>query len=276
MTDHRDYLKKEYENRLQRRPLYSKRAFARDLGISPSTLTDFFTNKLAFSAGRVALIGKKINLNEEQKKHWVDLLAFKFAKEKNKKSNLELIQVRIKSRIDSENNNLALEEFKTVSDWYHLAYLELISMDAKKYSQISQAAKALNIDIEIMTVAVQRLLSLGQLILRSKGLYQVNDQVTMINSEIPSMYVRQFHKQVLEKAIDALEKQTTEHRHNTSTFIALSEPQFKKIKQDLQTAALDIINRNTAGNSANDNDNAKSKLYCLSLQFFNLIHGDKK
>ena len=72
--DPRQYLKAELELRQQRRPQYSLRAFARDLNMSPSTLSDFFHGKLGLSKDRVRHIGTKLNLTDMQQSHFNDLL----------------------------------------------------------------------------------------------------------------------------------------------------------------------------------------------------------
>jgi hypothetical protein len=41
----RSYLSKEYETRTKLNPLYSKRAYSRDLGISMTSLNDFLSGK---------------------------------------------------------------------------------------------------------------------------------------------------------------------------------------------------------------------------------------
>src|SRR5262245_32015851 len=78
--DPRQYLKSELELRQQRRPQYSLRAFARDLNMSPSTLSDFFHGKLGLSRERVRHVGEKLRLSEAQQEHLNDLLESRFAR----------------------------------------------------------------------------------------------------------------------------------------------------------------------------------------------------
>lgn len=57
------FLKKEYKSRSQKRKSYSKRAFSRDLGLSPTVLNEFLANKREMSFKNVDKIFKYLNRN---------------------------------------------------------------------------------------------------------------------------------------------------------------------------------------------------------------------
>lgn len=263
VEDHRGYIQRELQFRMQRRPLYSQRALARDLELSPSTLTDFLKGRLALSSGRIAQISKKIGLTDEQCKHWVDLTTYKFSRNTIKKKES---QVKIQSRIATEKNAISLEEFKVISQWSHFAFLELIEMNSKKYSSLKTTAQALSLPLSEIKETVNRLLSLKLLKVDENGNYRA-DQSTHVGNGAPSEAIRSFHNQILQKAQTALDQQRIDERFASSIFIGLSKAQIPSIIESLKSASHQILDPYVQTNV----DIEKDRLYCLSLQFFNLI-----
>jgi len=268
VEDHREYLKRELQLRMKRRPLYSQRAFCRDLDISPSTLTDYFKDRLALSKGRITLLSKKIGLNEEQKNHWLDLINFRFGTSSEEK-NINL--AKIKSRIKYEKNAISLDEFKVISEWYHFAFLELIEMNSSRYSSLKIAAQALGIKTTELKNAVQRLVKLNLLTIDEKNNYAV-EKSTQVGNNAPSAAIRQFHSQILTKAANALEAQPMNERYFNSNIIAVPENKLPEIMKNLESLASDIFGAYVVDTNKIDKD----QLYCFSFQFFNLLQKGKK
>lgn len=182
VSEHREYLKRELESRRYRRPLYSQRAFARDLEISPSSLTDYFKGRIRLSPGRVLQLSKKIGLTVEQRQHWVDLINMKYAKSQELQKVSEL---RVSSRIQSQQHSISVDQFKVIADWYHLAYLQLIMMNTEKYSNLHAGATALGVSVRTLRIAIKRLESLKLLWKESTGFYATPSTIKLGDS-IPS------------------------------------------------------------------------------------------
>ncbi|MFZ3228842.1 MAG: TIGR02147 family protein [Pseudobdellovibrio sp.] len=262
--DHREYIKRELTARVRRRPLYSQRAFARDLGVAPSTLTDFLKGRSGFSSGRISQLSKQLGLSFEQKEHWADLVDGKFNRdlEKRKQS-----LIRIKARLEAEKSAITSEEFKTISEWHHFAFLELIELNSKKYSDIKTAAKSLKIPVKILKEAVQRLLDLKLLKINDIEIFEV-DATTNVGNQIPSEGIRYFHQQILDKALMALDNQDMKRRFNSSTMVGLPKSKIPIILEELKSMSFKILEPHlqTMGNES------KEELYCLSIQFFDLLN----
>lgn len=264
VEDHREYILRELNRRAHRRPFYSQRAMARDLNLAPSTLTDFLKGRIALSPGRINQLTKILGLNQEQAQHWKDLIAAQFSKKQEIKS---LSLIRIRSRIESEKNSLTLEQFKTISEWQHLAVLELIEMNAEKYSQISVTAKELG-----LTAAETRIV-FGRL--EAQGLLKKDQETkrysvlpsTHVGNSVPSEAIRRFHKDLLEKALLALAHQPMEKRFFTSALVGLTEDQFQRVKECLEHMPSKLFDPYLAEKT----NRPKDQLYCFSLQFFNLL-----
>lgn len=263
VTEHRDYLKREYQARAQRRPFYSQRAFARDIGLSPSSLNDYFKGRIRLSIARAQQIGKMIGLNLEQRQHWVDLLEMTYGKNDEIKKGSEL---RVRCRLQSQSHSISVDQFKVISEWFHLAYIELLQLDAKKYSDLKTGAMALNIPLRTLKTAVRRLEALALIKRDSEEVFHVNSS-TQLGDSIPSMAIRQFHTQMIKKAAVALEEQPLERRFASTSMVALPQSDIDKILVDIKTLALRYLDPylNQSRNTPKDS------LYCLSLQFFDLL-----
>ena len=256
-----DYLKNEYEMRKLRRPQYSLRAFARDLELSPSSLTDFLHGRIGFSSGRVEKISSKIGLTTEQKKHFMDLCASQFSRSMNQR---KLALVRVRSRIQPSSARIELDTFKLISEWQHLAILELLELD-EKYQDAKVMAKDLDIPTSLVRSSIQRMRKLG-LIVEDGLTLKPSSDFTMIGSDIPSQSIRHFHAQVLAKAAKAIESQGVDQRENSSTIFSCEVEDLPDIKKDLKEFRLKLMNKYAQGES-------KNSLYCLSIQLFDLLEG---
>lgn len=267
VSDHREYLARELSFRIKRRPLYSQRAFSRDLNMSPSTLTDYLKDRLALSKGRVSLLSKKLGLNEEQKNHWVDLIEYRFAKKPEVKQEC---QAKIQARIKREKNAISVDQFKIVSDWYHFAFLELLEMNSKKYSDLKVASKSLGIKISDLRLACDRLLEVGLIRKTVDGLLEV-EKSTQVGDGIPSTAIQMFHSQILTKALDAIEKQTIHERFVQSYMLGVPLDKIPEIMKKLDSMAEEFLKPYIVPDSTNEKD----RLYCFSFQFFDLLQKDK-
>ncbi len=267
VKDHRDYLKRELKQRSVRRPLYSQRAFARDLGLSPSTLVEYLNGKLMLSVGRVSMLSKKMGLTSEQKQHWMDLISANQTKDYEKK---KLSSLRIEARFQAQKSNLTVSEFQIISDWYHFAFLELIEMNSEKYSSLAISAKALGVPLKTLQLGVQRLKDLQLLNVEVNGNLKTNF-ITQLSDQAPSLAIRTFHAQILEKAVKSVEQQPVHRRFCSSTMIALPKDKIPEIISELGSLAFKVLEPYIQNHSSSLVTNEKSELYCLGIQFFDLL-----
>ena len=268
VNEHREYLQQEYEARVIRRPFYSQRAFARDIELSASSLNEYMKGRIRLSNGRVLQISKTIGLDSEQRQHWLDLLEVKYGKTLEAKKDSEL---RVKCRLQSQNHSISVDQFKVISEWFHLAYVELIQMDACEYSNLKAAAAVLAIPVRTLKIAVKRLEALALIKKDAAGIYSVNPS-TQLGDSIPSIAVRQFHKQMIKKAATALDEQPMERRFASSTMLALPKAEVDKIMIDIKSLALRYLDPHLA----QAKNTKKDSLYCLTFQFFDLLSVPEK
>ncbi len=256
--DHREYLKTELVKRFQRRPHYSLRAFARDLELSPSTLSDFLNNKLSLSEERIQLLAKKIALESKHQDHWLDLVRLKYSK---KRSDIQLAKIRIKQRLEKNGGKLSIARFKTLTTWYYLCVYHLIQMHPR-FQDIDVCAKSLGITTAEVQNALMALVQVG-ILKFDNNIYQPQEDFVLVSEETPSEHIRKYHAQFLYKANQSIEEQPPSLRELSTCIMTVRKEDIEKIRLEIQNFADTVVAKYTA---AADVD----QLYCLTTQFFSL------
>ena len=226
-----DYLQVELKTRLERRPHYSMRAFARDIGISPSSLVEFLSEKTGFSTARAHDVAVRLKLNADEKEHFIDLVEAKYSRfiEKRKKA-----KQRIQLRKKAGSGRFGVDEFLVISDWYHLAIVELIDMNPVNCSP-SKISRALGIDMETATQGLKRLKKLKLVVRDNKtNDWRASEDWTVLGGESPSEAVRNFHEQFLELGKKALETQGMNKRTSLSGLMSIDKDRREEFQNELQ------------------------------------------
>lgn len=257
---HRDYLVEEFKRRSDRNPNYSLRAYSRDLGLAPSTLSEILKGRYGLSRFKSLAVAKRMNLSPQEAEHFADL--FQARRVKGSQQSRDA-RARIRSRKQNMASNLTMDAFLVVSDWYHFAILELIETD-KKSQEPKYLGGRLGIDTILVDEALRRMIDLN-ILERREGILVPTEDFTGVGEEIPSVAIRKFHRQILEKALVALEFQTVEEREFSSTIMSISKEELPEAKKMMQKFW------QTFGKRFGQGAAPKDSVYCLSMQFFNLL-----
>ena len=119
-----DILFQELDRRKSLNNSYSLRAFARDLDISASGLSQILSRKQGVSIKVADKIVGKLTCSENEKKWFCESVGALHARSSK-------VKIKCKSKIDEYENSktefsvIQLEYFKVISDWHHFAILEL-------------------------------------------------------------------------------------------------------------------------------------------------------
>ncbi len=236
-----EVLKYTYKKRQAINRGYSQNAFARDLGVSPTALSQVLSGKRNFSAKNAAKVSHNLNLPIET--------------------------VR-----DSGNNNhfskamrLKIDSFSIIADWYHFAILNLVEVD--KVSSNEQISTRLGLSPKVTEEAVKRLLKLKLLEVKGKR-YSRLQYALDAGTDIPSEALRKHNREKMELAIESLEKVSIHNRDVSSLTVTFDPSKMDKLKEEIKrfkSRALKICD------SEQD-----SEVYSLNIQFFPLTHSEKQ
>lgn len=258
-----DVLNAAFKRRYEKNPLYSLRAFARDLAISRSYLSDILKSRCGLSKASALTIAKSLDYGENEADYLFALSDQKFARTTAKR---EMAEAKIRALAHaSSREHIQLDTFESVSEWYHLAILELTLLEQFEFSD-EYIASALDIPRETVRPAIDRLVRLGLARIESGRL--IATEAMGAGNEVPSKAIRNFHRQVLKKADASIEGQSPDRRLLTSGFIALPEDRLAAARKRIQ----DFM---TSFTEEFDSTESKDALFAVSLQFFDLLPTEK-
>jgi len=217
------FLQQELVDRIRDNPRYSLRSFARFLGVDPSLLSKILRAKRPISrkllVGLVAKLGLSPTAGEKY---------FEENPEENENSG------------PNPYRQLSLDQFHLIAEWYHYPILELIRI--KDFQpNIRWIAKRLGISVSEANVAIERLIRLGLLKVDNKGGWKyAEENPTTVGKNTTSGALKKLQKEVLSKAIRAIEDFPLEVRDQTTMTMAIDSrllPQarerIKKFRRDM-------------------------------------------
>ena len=218
-----EFLLNELTRRQKVNPRYSQRAFARQMGIGSGELSELLKGKRNLSLRSALKISKALGLNSSETRRLIEMAQLDRG-EKMGAGNLFGMQA-------VELKKLALDVFEIVSDWYCFGILNLALTEGFRWNEV-YISRRLGISVPEVRIAIQRLERVG-LLEPSNGSWIVKETDLSTVSEIPSAAVRQFHKQMLQKCIDALELVDVAERDITGISFAVDPKDLPEIKADI-------------------------------------------
>lgn len=263
--DYRKVLIEHYQARKQRNPAYSLRSFARDLNWSAARLCQVMNGKAGLSVAKAAIVAQKLSLPPIEQQLFEAMVARKHAKSKQVRKDAAKSIRNITTSMGL--NSIHLDSFKIIRDWYHLAILELTKIQSFQ-SYAPWIAQKLGISVDLVDAAIARLKQLGMLKFSSGKLCSQEGRNAVI-SHAPSEAIREFHKQILNKAIDSLYGQPMSERQLSASIVAINKADLPKI-----TSRMQEFKRELCAEFGASADEAKENLYCISMQCFSLERSD--
>lgn len=185
--------------RCNKNPQYSIRSFARASGISHTVLSLVLSGKRRLSKKATAQLADFLELNPDHKSQVLSHFT-NFAE-------------------PSEYQDLSLDAFEVISDWYHYAMLSALELPDAKWDA-RWFAKQFGIQALEAKLAMERLQRLG-LVEEKNGKWKQTSKPIRVDNKVSTAATRKFNKQLLERAIEAIEQNTIEERDFSSTTFAM-------------------------------------------------------
>jgi len=260
MKEAHQILSETLSERTSANPRYSLRAFARDLKISPQQLSNVMNARRGMSVELAERIANKLELDLRQRTAFVESLKAKFSRSVSQRA---IARAKLRDlAAQSEIRNLDVELFQSISSWYHFTLIELIKLSTGKKDPLRWFARKLDISENEIALSLERLERVG-LISHIAGRYQVNQESHLTDREISTESVRKYHRQILEKALQALAFQGNEERYGSSSTLPIrvkNVAHARKLIQDFRLAFTQEVSDSQAG----------EEVYGLSIHFFRL------
>lgn len=249
--DFRIFLQSELFRRCRRNPRYSVRAFARALGTDSSNLVKIMKGKRPASVQSIQSLGKRMGLTSGELKTFIEF----HSKER-----------------ESENDfvyRLTLDAFEIASDIQHYSILFLMDTDDFK-SDPAWIARRLGIKPSEVVAALERLERAHFIRQNENGVWSktIEKRVTTLGQGPTTSALRNLQRQVLERAIRAMESAPPELREQSTMFTAVDSDLVPEAKQRILKFRRSLC-------KFLQNGKKKDKLYALSSAFFPLSNEEK-
>ncbi len=249
-TDYRDVIAKRLKHLTNVNSGYSLRAFARDLEISPSLLSDLLKGKRGLSVSRAFDVAKKLKLDLHESEVFTLLVQLEYTE-------IESVRKQIIDRIHhlrsvQRSQDRGSESFNFLFNWYNAATFELAALaDFKLDAQ--HVAEKLEITSDEATAALKLLENHGLLKFNSqKSCYEKTEERFLLSSDTPNPALRHYHGTMLNKSLEALDNQSNREKFIGTETFAFDEdllPKASAIIEDCFSKLLELsassLNRRT-------------------------------
>jgi uncharacterized protein (TIGR02147 family) len=205
-----EHIQNVFESRCRTNERYSLRAFARSLEMPPSSLSEILNQKRPITKKLSDKIGKALNLSTEQ------------------------IKALNSEKTVDNYEQLALDSFYIISEWYHYGVLQLLKTKSFK-NDSKWIAGRLGVSPAQIMLALERLKRVGIIKEKNGKLVDVtNGNTSHLVNNFTSAQLRQFQIEALQKGIDALRSVPISLRDNTSMTFAMNKEAIPFAKEEIK------------------------------------------
>ncbi len=258
----RHLLREELVERCKRNPAYSARALARDLNLSPAFLSQLLSGSRRLSEEKSHEISRALAWPSQKGRVFTVLVRYENAKTPEAKEGIlrELRGLPGAQLSKHEFADLSLDYFRVISEWQHIAIAELSRVEGFRPDP-RWIAQKLGIRATDADDALARLKRVGMLIDDGKGgLRKASPSVRV--RDVPSEFIRAFHRQMIEKAKAALDGQDPSERDISGTTLAIDPALLPEARDLIRAFRWQLMELLESGR--------KCSVYQLSIQLFRL------
>lgn len=258
--NYRAFLREVIRRRFAKDNSITQSHIADELGLKPNRFSEILSGKRGLSVANAGHVGSKLGLSKEEIDYFRDLVLAEHGRTKSAKSEAKQ-RVDLRQRIVN-SNPIEPGKFSTISEWYHLAILEVFSLP--RITSVTRAllSELFNIPRRKVDDAVERLISIG-ILTESNGCLKISGRDHDVSSTIPSSHIQQFHSQILTRANAALLTQDLSRREFSTSIFAFESSKMPFAKARVANFWKDFYAE--FGSSSNPD-----RIYCLQLAFFDL------
>jgi uncharacterized protein (TIGR02147 family) len=232
-SDFRLWLQEEYTKRCGKNPSYSLRAFAALLDLDSSSVSQILTGKRKASAKLALGIFEKLGVHPTIAQRILGSLKPTAGRPSN--------QTKKKQSTPEPNyGQLTLDAFAVVADWYHYAIMELTVTEGFK-NDPQWIARSLNISVIEVKVAIERLMRLELIEEKDGTLIQTENLLSNgFTGVTTSGAHKQLQRQVLQKALEAIDNTPQEDKDITSMTMAIDRSKLPEARKLIQKFRRDL------------------------------------
>ncbi|HUP58445.1 MAG TPA: TIGR02147 family protein [Bdellovibrionota bacterium] len=265
--DYRVYLKDLLVERIKRNSRYSARAFARNIGLAHSSLNAVLSGRSNFTLSSARKVGGRLGLAGKELDYFSMLVELQGAREPSVR---ESVLERLKSLHPEarEINDLSVDQFRQIADWYHSAILELALLEGFELTPASAASK-LGISRHEAELAIERLLRLRLLERDADGRVRKCHEHLCTRGPVHYPALFAFYKQMLAKTSDAIDTQSSQERISGFEMLPFSKEMLPEAREIIEECFSRMVKLSASVRP-------KDRVYHLSIHCFNVTRSDSE
>lgn len=212
-----------FNDRKERNPRYSLRAFAGQLQISPAQLSQLMSGKRHLTAKMAGLISSRLQLSPRERRRLIE----------------DSFQLS-KPETQAWSVRLAEDRFQLIADWRHLAILALTYVNENRCDAGWIALKLKIPKVEAKD-CLDRLIRLKMIAVKQEKMSQVGNPFS-VQSPTGSEAIQRFHKQLLVLAEEKLTTTPVGERDFSAVVFAADPKKLNKIRrliEEMQSEAME-------------------------------------
>lgn len=238
---------------------YSLRAFARDLKVSPSTLSLVMSRKKGMSRLMAASIAERLGLNLHESQLFMLSAEAGHARSRQRRSDA---QAALETLRNDKLYELSAETFAQINTWHHFALLELMEVEGSENTP-AWFAQRLGLQEMLIRQALERLIAAG--LVEEKGSrYFAIVEKSLTTQDVSSAAIKEYHAEVLRRAADSVFLDPLDEREFQSMTVSFNTGDLPAAKQAIRDFQRQFAERFYCKRKRKDS------VYQLSVQLFRL------
>lgn len=247
-------IQEELSTRQRFNPQYSLRAFARDIGVHPATLSQVIKGQRPLPIKTSLSVVEKMALSPKERTLFLESLY-------RSKTTIDDI------KINASDERYILDEsyYKVIAQWEHYAVLTLFDLPRFDCS-VEEISQSLGITKNRAQIVLENLLTSGLLVLEEDG-YKKTKNVVRTTEDIGSMALKESHKETLDIGKQKLDEVEVMLRDFSAMTVALDLEKLTEAKTIIREFRQKMAALLRGGN--------KTDVYQLAIQFYPLTKNQK-
>lgn len=235
--DYQDFLRDHYLEQKQVKSFYSYRYIENKTGISASYYARIILKKKNLATAKVNLLADFLELENQEKEYFSTLVHFNRAKDDQTADELFARLIRLKNSSGTKITN-----FQYFSQWQAVPMRELLRTYTftGSFKKLGEQFKP-PLSAKEAKSAFKLLEEIGMIAFDNDGNPRPTDQILTTGDQWQSIAVRDFQKQMIQKAGESIELFEPEERDITSVTIGASKKTLDQIRDRLAQARKEIF-----------------------------------
>lgn len=248
-------LQETLDLRQKKNKSYSLRAYARDLSLNVSTLSQVLSGKRELTYKSATKVIQDLALNPRDKTRFMDSL-------NEGRSRIDLIKIQEDQRYIMDESYV-----KVIGEWEHFAIETLLEIDGFD-TRILNLSKKLNVSESRINEVLENLKTCGLIREDKSGKIKKVYSKIRTTEDVPSEAIRKGHREVLDMGKQKLEEVALELRDFSSITVATDLdkiPEVKAIIREFRQKMMALLK-----------DGHKTDVFQLAIQFYPLTNTEDK